>query len=227
MLYARVKRWVKRRFGKDSLVWKALTPLAAVINLPKTVYRNIRKDSTFRFESEMDMCSLFPESLLDFTLARFRPESVLDLGCGVGRSLDYFLEHGVDAIGVENSPLAIRHARNADHIVQANLNDPVDLGRRFDLVWSYEVVEHIHPQFVDNLMETFSKHADRVVLSAARPGQGGQGHFNEQPPAYWIEKFEGRGYRYDAESASLLHDQPEEFAENMLVFVRDPRKPTT
>lgn len=219
-MYARVKRWVKERFGKESLVWKVLSAAAVVVNGPKALYRRLTRDSTFYFESEMDMCSLFPAGLLDRVMELYEPASVLDLGCGTGRSLSYFLSRGVDARGVENSRLAIEKSGHADRIVRANLNDPVDLGRRFDLVWSYEVVEHIHPRYVDTLLDTFARHGDVVVLSAARPGQGGQGHFNEQPPSYWIEQFARKGYRLDEEATAALHREDDEFAENMLAFVR-------
>ena len=31
--------------------------------------------------------------------------------------------------------------------------------------------------------------SDRVVFSAAIPGQGGVNHINERPQSYWIDKF--------------------------------------
>lgn len=220
MIYL-IKRWVKARFPKESLVWRTLTAISAVVFYPRTLYRKHAKTSIFQFESEMDMCSLFPQGLLDETLRLFRPRSVLDLGCGTGRSLEYFHDRGVDVMGIEGSALAISKSAHPKRVVQGDLNQVVDLGRKFDLVWSYEVVEHIHPDYVHNLLETFSNHGDRVVLSAARPGQGGQGHFNEQPPEYWIQKFGEYGYRYDAEATERLRAVPEEFAGNMLAFVRD------
>lgn len=219
MIY-RIKRWVKARFPKESLVWRTLTTISAVVFYPRTLYRRYSKSSIFQYESEMDMCSLYPKGLLDETIAIFTPRSVLDLGCGTGRSMDYFHECGIEAFGLEGSELAISKATHPELIRQVDLNREVDLGRKFDLVWSYEVVEHIHPDYVDALLRTFSNHADRVVLSAARPGQGGQGHFNEQPPEYWIEKFAGYGYRCDEEATRRLRSVPEEFSGNMLAFRR-------
>ncbi len=166
------------------------------------------------------MCSLFPGQMLEETIRIFHPQSVLDLGCGTGRSLEWFHDYGIDVVGIEGSALAISKSSHQDRIVQADLNEEINLGRKFDLVWSYEVVEHIHPDYVNNLLNTFSNHGDCVVLSAAPPGQGGQGHFNEQPPAYWIAQFGARGYRYDQEATERLRTVPEEFAENILAFRR-------
>jgi len=67
-------------------------------------------------------------------------------------------------------------------------------------------------------MKTLTNHADRIVMSAARPGQGGEGHFNEQLPEYWIEKFIARGFKYDEDSTQILRSIDEMFSPNMLVF---------
>lgn len=214
------KRWLKKRVSQDSLVWRTATTASAVVFYPRTLYRRYSRSSIFYFESEMDMCSLFPKGLLDQTIEIFSPRSVLDLGCGTGRSLEYFHDRGIEVFGVEGSELAISKSAHPELMKQVDLNHEVNLGRKFDLVWSYEVVEHIHPEYVHNLLRTFSNHADHVVLSAARPGQGGQGHFNEQPPEYWIEKFAEYGYVCDQEATARLRAVPEEFSANMLAFRR-------
>jgi hypothetical protein len=43
-----------------------------------------------------------------------------------------------------------------------------------------------------------------VWFTAAQPGQGGTGHINEQPPAYWIARFRTLGYEYDANASDEL-----------------------
>ena len=223
-----VETWIRKRVKRDTALWSLLSgiyyhPKANWRwwwDLRKIPYRKVTKNSIFFEESELHMCSLFPEKTLATTLEMFNPRSVLDLGCGTGRSLDYFVENGIDVRGIEGSAMAISKANHPELIQQIDFNEEVNLNRKFDLVWCYEVVEHIHPKFVHNLMKTFSNHADRVVISAARPGQGGEGHFNEQPPEYWIEKFKGHGYEYDDAKTERLRGLGEFFSENMLVFVR-------
>jgi len=140
------------------------------------------------------MCSIFPKEILDLTIELLHPRSILDVGCGTGISLDYFKSKGISVRGLEGSALAISKARNAALIQQHDLNQPIHLGQKFDLVWCFEVAEHIHPRYASALLETLTAHGDRILLSAARPGQGGLGHLNEQPRGYWDDLFRGDGY---------------------------------
>lgn len=89
-------------------------------------------------------------------------------------------------------------------IQQWDLKQELDLHRKFDLVWCFKVAGHIHPYFVPSLIRTLTNHADTIVMSAAHPGQGGNGHFNEQPRSYWIDLFASYGYRHNDESLARL-----------------------
>ena len=187
-------------------------------NTVRGIYRRITKNSIFFDEQELGMASLVPFKKIDKTIAMFAPKTILDVGCGVGKSLDYMLDKGIKVEGIEGSELAIRKANHSELITRFNLNNELNLGRKFDLLWCFEVAEHIHPVYVDNLMKTLTNHADRIVMSAARPGQGGEGHFNEQLPEYWIEKFIAQGFKYDEDSTQILRSIDEMFSPNMLVF---------
>ncbi len=75
------------------------------------------------------MCSIFPKEILDLTIELFHPRTVLDVGCGTGISLDYFMSKGIAVRGLEGSALAISKARHAALIQQHDLNAPLDLGK--------------------------------------------------------------------------------------------------
>lgn len=79
------------------------------------------------------------------------------------------------------------------HDLEVPLGGAVD-GERFELAMSLEVGEHLSPNRADGFVDDLVGLADAVLWSAATPGQGGYGHINEQPHAYWAERFEDRGY---------------------------------
>jgi 2-polyprenyl-3-methyl-5-hydroxy-6-metoxy-1,4-benzoquinol methylase len=117
----------------------------------KEWFINFIKDSTFNNENEMFMYSLFPIKFLDAILMHYKPARLLDVGCGQGVSLKYFLSNGVEGVGVENSSLAIQKFGITDKIVNFNLNNELDLKKDFDRVWCFELIEHIHPKFEKNI----------------------------------------------------------------------------
>ena len=189
----------------------------------KALYRRFSRGGIFISEDEMAMCSLFPERMLSTVVARFNPKSVLDIGCGTGRALEFFLSKGLDVVGIEGSAMARAKSLHPDRIIQCDLRKPVDLGRTFDLVWCFEVAEHIHSRFTDVFVQTMARHAPVVVMSAAPPGQGGEGHFNMQPKTYWIAKAAEVGFKLDTEATAELADTREFYSNNVMVFVRKQR----
>lgn len=220
--YVRVKGALKRVFPPGSLPYRVLArPASALRRFAKTrwdTYRETAKDGIFYRADELEMCSLFPEKTLQFVLRTTGAKTALDVGCGTGKTLDYLLAHGVHVTGLEGSALARDNAAHPDRIILHNLQEGWKGPKPFDLVWTFEVVEHIHPDYINELMRTLTENGNLVVMSAARPGQGGAGHFNEQEPAYWIEQFSKRGFKLDPEFTDGIKKVGDIFHENMLVF---------
>lgn len=149
--------------------------------------------------------------------------SVLDVGCGRGAWLSEWCRQGVaDVAGVDGAYVAReRLLIPTDRFRAHDLAQPIDLGRRFDLVQSLEVAEHLAEGaanvFVDNLV----RHGSVILFSAAVPGQGGEHHVNEQPYRYWRDKFLARGYvLFDAVRPLLAGDRRIEpwYRYNLLLF---------
>ena len=125
-----------------------------------------------------------------------RPASVLDVGCGVGTWLAEWGRAGVsDVLGIDGDYVD-RTALQlpSDQFTPTDLQQSFSLGRKFDLVQTLEVAEHIDEAYADTFVESLSRHGDTILFSAAIPGQGGTHHINEQWPSYWAEKFEKAGY---------------------------------
>lgn len=122
--------------------------------------------------------------------------SLLDVGAGHGAWAAEWLAAGVkdivavDGDYVRRDQLAIPTDRFTAH----DLATPLDLKRRFDLVQSLEVAEHLPADKASLFVENLVRHGDVILFSAAVPHQGGEHHVNEQPPEYWRTRFRERGY---------------------------------
>ncbi len=153
--------------------------------------------------------------------------SVLDIGCAGGGWLSEWQQAGIaDVFGVDGAyvdPADLEIER--ERFMSADLAQPFDLGKTFDLVQSLEVAEHIDATasgiFVSNLV----KHAGRFILfSAAVPGQGGEHHINEQPYDYWRKHFAEHGFAaYDFVRPRISSDNGISFwyRYNIILFVRE------
>jgi hypothetical protein len=75
-----------------------------------------------------------------------------------------------------------------------DLSKPINVNRRFALVQSLEVAEHLRPEASDQFVDSLTKHSDIVLFSASPPGQGGENHVNERNYEYWRDRFAARGY---------------------------------
>lgn len=121
--------------------------------------------------------------------------SVADFGCGQGAWLSVWRNTGASVMGVDGPSVDAQQLMiDAHEFRTADLGQPIDLGRRFDLVQSLEVAEHLPPESAPGFIETLTTHGPLVMFSAAVPGQGGEHHINEQRLEYWREKFSDRGY---------------------------------
>ena len=186
----------------------------------KNFKMHFKKDSTFTSDSEILMCSLFPKNVLNLVIENLKPSSILDIGCGVGKSLEYFSIHEIETVGIENSSLAISKSPVREKIIKHNLKHKLDLTRSFDLVWCFEVIEHIHPDYEEVFLDNLIRHSTKILISAAKPGQGGHGHFNEQEPTYWIQKFKKLGYSYDENFSAKVKATKDNHSENLMFFER-------
>ena len=151
--------------------------------------------------------------------------SVVDFGCGQGAWLSAWQSAGASVVGVDG-PYVDRSRLMIDPALfhAADLGEPIDLGRRFDLVQSLEVAEHLPATKAEQFIATLTAHGDFVLFSAAVPGQGGENHINEQPLGYWRAMFRRRGYvAVDCLRPGLVDDGAVEasYRYNMLLYVNE------
>lgn len=121
-------------------------------------------------------------------------EEVLDVGCATGLYVEEMRRVGIRAFGVDNDPRLIESA----WLQRADVTH--DLPRLATTVLSLEVGEHLSAEHAhDYILYLTRTKARTIYFSAARPGQGGDGHINCQQKTYWIRLLHFTGYYVDPE----------------------------
>jgi hypothetical protein len=156
------------------------------------------------------------------------PASVVDFGCGVGAWLAGFAAAGVqDFVGLEGGhPDPGQVQVPADRIHLIDLQEPVDLGRAFDVALSLEVGEHLPADCSGVYVESIARHTDAVLFSAAIPRQGGIDHINEQWPSYWFDLWQAQEFDcFDVVRWQVWDNRLVEawYRQNLLLYARGAR----
>lgn len=92
-----------------------------------------------------------------------KPRSILDFGCGYGRVGRYLRAAYPEAelVGCDVNARALTFYRDtfgATVVRSAASLDEVDLGRRFDLIWSGSLMTHLAEQPAEALLALFDRH---------------------------------------------------------------------
>ncbi|MFA7169473.1 MAG: class I SAM-dependent methyltransferase [Candidatus Paceibacterota bacterium] len=179
--------------------------------------KDIYNKNFFNRASELEEPSAQAVALI--LIKYFNPKSVIDIGCGIGIYLKEFSKRGVEILGYDNSPEAIRSSLVGEKIKFQDLRKPLILERKFDLCLCVEVAEHLPSESVSTLVETLSGLSNVIFFTAATPGQGSLeiGHINEQPNEYWIEKFAEHHFMIDKEMTENIRKEMKE--ENVIWWV--------
>src|SRR5215204_1248015 len=114
-----------------------------------------------------------------------QPESVLDAGCAFGMLVEKLRQLGVDAYGVDVSEYAIEHADHSirEYVWCDSLTNPLD--RKYDLVVSIEVFEHMPPVDAEQAVENICSATERLLFSSSPFDFAEPTHVNVQPPEDW------------------------------------------
>jgi cyclopropane fatty-acyl-phospholipid synthase-like methyltransferase len=124
---------------------------------------------------------------------------LLDVGCGPGLYVDALRGLGVDAMGIDADEMTPTDRPYIKRISIFAENFLSLYQHQFDLVMSLEVAEHLPSHlawnFVERLVACLKPNGmQRILFSAAHPGQGGDGHINCQPKQYWLDLFSYLGF---------------------------------
>jgi SAM-dependent methyltransferase len=159
-------------------------------------------------------------------MERFRPASVVDVGCGSGAWLRVFREHGVeDVVGVDGPHVRADSLRiPAERFIARDLAEPLGLDRRFDLALSLEVAHYLPRHAGIALVGSIAELAPTVLFGGAIPGQPGGPTHNLQWPSWWAEVFRSHAFRAEDWLRPLVWEDARVdwwYAQNTILYTAD------
>lgn len=148
----------------------------------------------------------FNKGMAEYIAHTLKPASVLEFGCGLGLYCE-FLKTRLrikEVFGIEPEPMdGVFGSPTGPEQLAIDIfvdKHPELLARKFDLVMSIEVAEHIPRDKHEFLFDFLVSHTSYwIVFSGARVGQGGHGHIAERDEDDWKNEFLKRGMIFQDE----------------------------
>jgi 2-polyprenyl-3-methyl-5-hydroxy-6-metoxy-1,4-benzoquinol methylase len=157
-----------------------------------------RHDCGIPYERNSHWLEFFGK-VADGIVRDLRPTSVLDAGCAMGFLVEALRERGVEAWGIDVSEYAISqvHESAKEFCEVGSLAEP--LSRRYDLIVSIEVLEHIPPTETTAAIANLCAATDQLLLSTTPDDYGEATHLNVQPPEAWSAALAQEGFLREVE----------------------------
>lgn len=132
--------------------------------------------------------------LADIIFKRFQPKRVIDLGCGTMSFANRMSELGVKrVVGVDGSKFNKEFAGGAKYLAH-NLAEPFPESRKFDLVTSWDVFEHLPESAEPVIAKTVRRLSSKWLIVSIDPSSWGRHHLNCKPTGHWRKLFEKAGF---------------------------------
>lgn len=162
------------------------------------------------FEWHLKYAREYSIKTMDYYCQKYKPTSVIDFGCGIGSYLESAYSNGIGDL--KGYDIGKRYAEPfiPEHLLpfihERDCTEPIFLDMRYDLVISFETIEHIDPKgtngFLNNLVWALNVNG-RLLFTGAPPEQDGCGHINCHTREYWLNEF---SKRYCVEDAEMTDD---------------------
>ncbi len=151
-----------------------------------------------KYERDEEWLAFF-RGIADRIIADIGPQSVLDAGCALGFLVEGLRGRGVEAYGRDVSAFAIDnvHPSIRPYCEKGSIAEP--LPRRYDLIVSIEVLEHMRADEARAAIANLCLFTDDILFSSTPFDYKEVTHFNVQPPEYWAELFAQQGFYRDVD----------------------------
>lgn len=169
-------------------------------------FEGLALDDALIYTNQQKDFSFYPLACAIVTIARDRlmtaDVSVLELGCGSGHMRRYLSAFGCHRyLGIDGNPIPFVHSpyilKERDHFRLLDLQQPIDLQSIFDVVCTFEVLEHIREDRLDAVLETIRRHLGptSIFLGTASLQDSMDVHVTVKPREWWLDRFRGHGLR--------------------------------
>jgi len=191
---------------------------------PQAALSDYYRDDFYTSQIEGSLRSA--KKYINFLSAIYKPNSVVDVGCGRGTWLKAFKDSGTEkVVGFDGTWNNQQNMIDQSIIYYAvDLNEPIGITHKekYDLALSLEVAEHLEESSARNFIGSLTDLSDVVMFGAAYTKQGGTNHINEQPHTYWANIFSSHGYvAYDLFRPTFWGDEDVNFwyQQNTFLYV--------
>ena len=167
-----------------------------------------------------DGCDRSARIIAKMVSKKYKPKTVLDIGCGEGYWARAFSDLGADTCGVDGDYVTDPVCPS---FMACDISKPFSPFGTYDLVVNLEVAEHLPAARAAGFVADMCAHTNRVLFSAAIPYQTGTGHINCQWPSYWVDLFAAQGFGVDDSLRwEIWNDERIEpwYRQNIMVFER-------
>ena len=136
--------------------------------------------------------------IADRIVSDLHPKTVLDAGCAMGYLVAALRDRGVEAYGLDISEYAISMVRDdiKPYCMVGSLTEkiPEEMPRRFDLVVTIEVLEHLYEEDGRKAIANLCTLSDTILFSSTPDDYEERTHVNVQQREYWAICFWQNGF---------------------------------
>jgi SAM-dependent methyltransferase len=127
-------------------------------------------------------------------LIDLKPQSILEVGCGNAKFLEYALDKVPKLYGIDWA-ISSKLITQFPEITFLNEDIRIAALPKVDLVCSADVMEHIHPDDIEHVLKKLHSKSDKSFHVIACYNDG-HSHLTIMPPDAWLELFNqiGEGY---------------------------------
>lgn len=170
-------------------------------------YQNYWTENGGTSYENLEEFQVFIRSAAEYIKKEYHPQTVLDAGCAMGLLVAALRDLGVEAYGVDLSEYAISGVREdiRPYCAVGSLADPLpnSLPRRYDLVVSIEVLEHMPEEDGKKSIANLCTMSDQILFSSVPDDTTDPTHINLHETPYWCGLFAKQGF-FSAEEKKPL-----------------------